>query len=136
MNQIGTEIRDINKLMMRTPGPHNDLMDTFEKLVKELSEYTKVTVTTRSNNEGYNVHIGSGHTLVSGTEASRLTMVNGSPDPNQRRMALVEGKGVKVIKSEGIDGRLGSLFKMRDELIPYVQDELGRVATSISYGDE
>ncbi len=134
INQIGTEIRDVNKLMMRTPGPHNDLMDTYEKLIKELSEYTKVTVTTRGNNEGFNVHIGSGHTLVSGTESSKLTMVDGNPDAGQRKLALIEGKGLKVIKNEGIDGRIGSLFKMRDELIPYVQDELGRVATSISYG--
>jgi len=133
INQIAGEIRDINKLMMRTPGPHNDLMDSYEKLVRELSQYTKVTVTTRGNNEGFNVHIGSGHTLVSGNEASTLTMVDGSPDPNQRKLALIEGKGLKVIKNEGIDGRLGALFKMRDELIPYVQDELGRVATSLSY---
>jgi flagellar hook-associated protein 1 FlgK len=133
MNQIAVEIRDVHRLMMRTPGPHNDLMDKHEKLVKELSEYTKVTVTKRENNEGFNVHIGNGHTLVSGTEASKLTMVHGSPDANQRQLALVEGKGVKVITEKGIDGRLSSLFRMRDELVPFVQDELGRVSTSLAY---
>ncbi|MDV7103236.1 flagellar hook-associated protein FlgK [Vibrio sp. TH_r3] len=134
VNQIGDEIKDLHKLMMRTPGPHNDLMDSHEKLVKELSEYTKVTVTPRNNNEGYNIHIGSGHTLVSGAESSKLAIVDGSPDAQQRQLALVEGKGIKPINHTDIDGKLESLFKMRDELIPYVQDELGRVATSISYG--
>lgn len=134
INQIGGEIRDLHKLMMRTPGPHNDLMDTHEKLVKELSQYTKVTVTPRNNNEGFNVHIGSGHTLVSGVEASQLTMIDGSPDAQQRQLALIEGKGIKAINHADIDGKLESLFKMRDEFIPYVQDELGRVATSLSYG--
>jgi len=108
-------------------------MDTHEKLVKELSQYTKVTVTPRNNNEGFNIHIGSGHTLVSGVEASKLTMVDGFPDAKQRQLALIEGQGIKMISHEGIDGKLESLFRMRDELIPYVQDELGRVATSLSY---
>ncbi|WP_413284901.1 flagellar hook-associated protein FlgK [Vibrio sp. MA40-2] len=134
VNQIGDEIKELHQLMMRSPGPHNDLMDSHEKLIKELSEYTKVTVTPRSNNEGFNIHIGSGHTLVSGVESSKLTMIDGSPDAQQRQLALIEGKGIKAISHTDIDGKLESLFRMRDDLIPYVQDELGRVATSISYG--
>ncbi len=133
INQIGDEIKDLHKLMVRTPGPHNDLMDTHEKLVKELSEYTKVSVTQRKNGEGFNIYIGNGHTLVSGVESSKLTMINGSPDAQQRQLALIEGQGVKAINHDGIDGKLESLFKMRDEFIPYVQDELGRLATSVSY---
>ncbi|EDP58499.1 flagellar hook-associated protein FlgK [Vibrio sp. AND4] len=132
MNQLAVEIRDVHRLMMRTPGPHNDLMDQHEKLVKELSEYTKVTVTPRKNSEGFNVHIGNGHTLVSGTEASQLKMIDGSPDVHQRRLAMVEGGGIKAIKSDDIDGKIGALLKMRDEHIPQVMDELGRVATAFS----
>lgn len=105
VNQLAVEIRDVHRLMMRTPGPHNDLMDQHEKLIKELSEYTKVTVTPRKNSEGFNVHIGNGHTLVSGTEASQLKMIDGSPDVHQRRLAMVEGGGIKAIKSDDIDGK-------------------------------
>ena len=133
MNRLAVEIRDVHRLMMRTPGPHNDLMDTHEKLINELAEYTKVTLTRRENNEGFNVHIGNGHTLVSGTEASTLTMVHGSPDANQRQLALIEGKGIKAITKDGLDGRLASLFEMRDELVPFVQDELGRLSTALAY---
>lgn len=127
MNQIGTEIRDIHRLMMRKPGPHNDLMDTHEKLIAELSEYTKVTVTPRSNREGFNVHIGNGHTLVSGTEASKLSLIDGFPDAQQRRLAMIEGQGIKPISSKDIDGKIGSMLDMRDEKIPYVLDELGKM---------
>ncbi len=132
VNQLAVEIRDVHRLMMRTPGPHNDLMDQHEKLIKELSEYTKVTVTPRKNSEGFNVHIGNGHTLVSGTEASQLKMIDGSPDVHQRRLAMVEGGGIKAIKSDDIDGKIGALLKMRDEHIPQVMDELGRLATAFS----
>ncbi|MEZ8826990.1 flagellar hook-associated protein FlgK [Vibrio amylolyticus] len=133
INQLALELRDTQRLMMRTPGPHNDLMDQHEKLVSELSEYTKVTVTARKHGEGFNIHIGNGHTLVSGTEASQLKMVDGYPDVHQRRLAIVEGKGIKAITSKDIDGKLGALLEMRDKHIPYLMDELGRMSTAFSY---
>ena len=133
INQLGLEIRDLQRLMMRTPGPHNDLMDQHEKLVKELSEYTKVTVTPRKNAEGFNVHIGNGHTLVSGTEASQLKMIDGYPDVKQHRLAMVEGNGIKPITARDIGGKIGALMDMRDKHIPGLLDELGRMATSFSY---
>ncbi|MYM57839.1 flagellar hook-associated protein FlgK [Vibrio sp. OCN044] len=133
VNQLAIEIRDMHRLMMRTPGPHNDLMDTHEKLIAELSEYTKVTVTPRKNAEGFNVHIGNGHTLVSGTEASQLTMIDGYPDVHQHRLAMIEGKGLKAITTRDIDGKIGAMLSMRDEKIPYLMDELGRMTTAFSH---
>ena len=133
INQLAIEIRDLQRLMMRTPGPHNDLMDTHEKLVKELSEYTKVTVTPRKNAEGFNIHIGNGHTLVSGTEASQLKMIDGYPDVKQTRLAMVEGDGIKAITSKDIGGQIGALFEMRDKSIPNLLDEIGRMSTAFSY---
>ncbi|EKO3510301.1 flagellar hook-associated protein FlgK [Vibrio fluvialis] len=133
INQLAVEIRDLQRLMMRTPGPHNDLMDQHEKLVAELSQYTKVTVTPRKNAEGFNVHIGNGHTLVSGTEASQLKMIDGYPDIHQRRLAMVEGKGIKPITARDIGGKIGALMDMRDKHIPGLLDEIGRLATSFSF---
>ncbi|WGV99593.1 flagellar hook-associated protein FlgK [Vibrio sp. YMD68] len=133
INQLALEIRDTQRLMMRTPAPHNDLMDQHERLVSELSEYTKVTVTERKGGEGFNVHIGNGHTLVSGTEASQLKMIDGYPDVHQRRLAIVEGKGVKAITTKDIDGKIGALLENRDKHIPYLMDELGRMSASFSF---
>ncbi len=133
MNQIGIEIRDLHRLMMRTPGPHNDLMDEHEQLINELSEYTKVTVTPRKNAEGFNVFIGNGHTLVSGTEASELTMIDGYPDVHQRRLAMIEGKGIKAITTKDIGGKFGAMLSMRDEKLPQLLDELGKMATAFSH---
>ena len=133
VNQIAVELRDIQRLMMRNPGPHNDLMDQHEKLVKELSEYTKVTVTPRRNAEGFNIHIGSGHTLVSGTEASTLALVPGYPDAKQKRLAMVEGTGIKAITMDDIGGKIQSMLQMRDENIPFVLDQLGMLATGLAF---
>jgi len=133
INQLAIELRDLQRLMMKTPGPHNDLMDKHEKLVRELAQYTKVTITPRKNSEGFNIHIGNGHTLVSGTEASQLKMIPGKPDTHQLRLAMVEGHGIKPITHKDMDGKIGALFNMRDNQIPHLLDEIGRVATAFSY---
>ncbi|MGL4828211.1 MAG: flagellar hook-associated protein FlgK [Vibrio sp.] len=133
INQLALEIRDLQRLMMRVPGPHNDLMDKHEKLVAELSQYTKVTVTQRKNGEGFNVHIGNGHTLVSGTEASQLKVIDGFPDTQQHRLAMVEGKVLKAISSRDIGGKMEAILDMRDKHIPYLMDEVGRLALSFSH---
>ncbi|EGR1075539.1 flagellar hook-associated protein FlgK [Vibrio cholerae] len=133
INQLALEIRDLQRLMMRVPGPHNDLMDKHEKLVSELSQYTKVTVTQRKHGEGFNIHIGNGHTLVSGTEASQLRVINGFPDTQQHRLAMVEGKALKAISARDIGGKMEAILDMRDEHIPYLMDEVGRLALSFSH---
>ncbi|ELJ8713676.1 flagellar hook-associated protein FlgM [Vibrio cholerae] len=133
INQLALEIRDLQRLMMRVPGPHNDLMDKHEKLVSELSQYTKVTVTQRKHGEGFNIHIGNGHTLVSGTEASQLRVIDGFPDIQQHRLAMVEGKALKAISARDIGGKMEAILDMRDEHIPYLMDEVGRLALSFSH---
>ncbi|ENM5760538.1 flagellar hook-associated protein FlgK [Vibrio mimicus] len=133
INQLALEIRDLQRLMMRVPGPHNDLMDKHEKLVAELSQYTKVTVTQRKNGEGFNIHIGNGHTLVSGTEASQLRVIDGFPDTQQHRLAMIEGKAIKPISARDIGGKMEAILDMRDKHIPYLMDEVGRLAISFSH---
>lgn len=133
INQLALEIRDLQRLMMRVPGPHNDLMDKHEKLVSEPSQYTKVTVTQRKHGEGFNIHIGNGHTLVSGTEASQLRVIDGFPDTQQHRLAMVEGKALKAISARDIGGKMEAILDMRDEHIPYLMDEVGRLALSFSH---
>jgi flagellar hook-associated protein 1 FlgK len=60
-------------------------------------------------------------------------MIDGYPDVHQRRLAMIEGKGIKAITTKDIDGKLGSMLSMRDEKIPQLMDELGKLATSFSY---
>ncbi|MGF1741536.1 flagellar hook-associated protein FlgK [Vibrio profundum] len=133
VNDLALELRDLQRLMLKSPGPHNDLMDQHEKLIAELSDYTKVTVTPRKNGEGFNILIGNGHTLVSGTEASKLAMMDGYPDVHKHRLAMIEGKGIKAITSKDIDGKIGAFLDMRDNEIPHLMDELGRMASAFTY---
>lgn len=133
VNDIGRELVEVHKALIKTPasGADNDLMDRHQNLINELSQYTKVTVAPK-NNETFNVMIGSGHTLVSGTESSELRMINGKPDPQQTQLAIVEGKALKPIRNDDIGGKLAALFQYRDETLSQAMDEMGRIAIGFS----
>ncbi|RWX56534.1 flagellar hook-associated protein FlgK [Photobacterium chitinilyticum] len=133
VNDIAKELVDVHKALVKTPasGHDNDLLDRHQNLINELSEYTKVTVT-RKNAESFNVMIGSGHTLVSGTESSELRMVSGKPDPQQTQLAVVEGKSLKTIRNDDIGGKMAALFQFRDETLTHAMDEVGRIAIGFS----
>lgn len=133
VNDIGRELVEVHKALVKTPasGADNDLMDRHQNLINELSQYTKVTVTPK-NNETFNVMIGSGHTLVSGTESSELRMINGKPDPQQTQLAIVEGNALKPIRNDDIGGKLAALFQYRDETLSQTMDEMGRIAIGFS----
>ncbi|WP_413110721.1 flagellar hook-associated protein FlgK [Thaumasiovibrio sp. DFM-14] len=130
VNDIGKELVDIHQALIKSPGSSNDLLDRHNTLIKELSQYTKVTVTPK--NDSFNVMIGTGHTLVSGTESSELLMIAGSPDPQQTQLAMREGKATKAIQMSGLDGKLAALLELRDKTLPQVMDELGRLSIGFS----
>ncbi|ELR65126.1 Flagellar hook-associated protein FlgK [Photobacterium marinum] len=129
INDIAKELVDVHKALVKSPvSKHdNDLMDRHQNLINELSEYTKVSVS-RKNDETFNIMIGSGHTLVSGTECSELRMVNGKPDPQQTQLAIVEGKSLKTIRNDDIGGKMAAMFQYRDETLSHAMDEMGRIA--------
>jgi len=134
VNNIAKELVDVHKALVKTPasGHDNDLLDRHQSLINELSEYTKVTIT-RKNDQSFNVMIGGGHTLVSGTEASELRMVSGKPDPQQTQLAIVEGKSLKTIRNDDIGGKMAAMFQYRDETLSHAMDEMGRIAIGFSH---
>ncbi|SFP85589.1 flagellar hook-associated protein FlgK [Enterovibrio norvegicus] len=131
MNDIGAEIVDVHKALLKSQAVDNDLLDRHQSLINELSEFTQVSVNQRDDGL-YNVIIGSGHTLVSGLHSSELKTVPGDPDHQKRRLALVEGKSLKAIDNDDIRGRLGAMFEYRDNTLGQVRDELGRLAAGFS----
>ncbi len=131
MNDIGREIVDIHKALLKSQAVDNDLLDRHQQLINELSEFTQVSVNQRDDGL-YNVIIGSGHTLVSGLHSSELQTVPGVPDHQKRRLALVEGKTLKPIDNSDIRGKLGAMFEYRDQTLAQARDEIGRLAAGFA----
>ncbi|WP_150142527.1 flagellar hook-associated protein FlgK [Candidatus Enterovibrio escicola] len=127
INDIGIEIVDIHKALLKSPAVDNDLLDRHQSLINELSELSQVSVNQRDDGL-YNIIIGSGHTLVSGLYSSELKTIHGDPDHQKRRLALIEGKSPKVINNKDMHGKLGAMFEFRDNTLVQVRDELGRLA--------
>lgn len=131
MNDIGRELVDTQRALLKSQSLDNDLLDRQDRLINELSEFTQVSVNRRDDGL-VNVIIGSGHTLVSGLNSSELTTLPGVPDHQKQRLALVEGKSVKPIDHSDIRGKLGAMFEYRDNTLGQARDEFGRLSVGFA----
>ena len=131
MNAIAHEIVDANLAIIKSQGVNNDLLDRRDELISQLSEFTQVTVTERTNGT-INVLMGTGHTLVSGTQVSQLALIAGKPDTQEPQLALLEGQTIKPISHDGMRGKLGALFDYRNTTLAQTRDQFGRLAAGFS----
>lgn len=113
-------------------GNPNALMDQRDAAVAELNKLVNVTVTTQDGN-GYNLYIGNGLPLVTGTQATGMTISTNPADPTQSMPALKIGTNTVPLDSSQISGgQLGGLLAFRDQVLVPTQRELGKIAYSMS----
>lgn len=131
VNSLSQAIADINKEIVVAVGrsggqPPNDLLDTRDQLVEQLSEL--VSVKTLAQDDGaLNVFIGNGQSLVTGFNAATLD-VSGSPyDATQMQINYSVGTASADITSNISGGKLGGLLSFRDEILDPAQNDLGRI---------
>ncbi len=107
--------------------PPNDLLDQRDALVAELNREIQVTVVRQG--DAYNVFIGNGQPLVTGSTPGRLSAVPDPQDPTRTAVALASGSGDVVLKEELLGGgRLGGELAFRRETLEPARNELGRIA--------
>lgn len=136
VNSLSRAIADINKEIVVAVGrsggqPPNDLLDTRDQLVNQLSEL--VTVRTLAQDDGsVNVFIGSGQSLVTGFNAATLS-VSGSPyDATEMQINYSVGGMAADITGNISGGKLGGLLDFREDVLDPAQNDLGRVAVVLS----
>lgn len=132
VNSLSRAIADINKEIVVAVGrsggqPPNDLLDTRDQLIGQLSEL--VSVSTLAQDDGaVNVFIGNGQSLVTGYNAATLS-VNGSPyDATEMRIYYGTGATAADITENVRGGKLGGLLQFRDDILDPAQNDLGRIA--------
>lgn len=132
VNSLSQAIADINKEIVVAVGrsggqPPNDLLDTRDQLIGQLSEL--VAVSTLAQDDGaVNVFIGNGQSLVTGYNAATLS-VNGSPyDATEMRIYYGTGAAAADITDNVRGGKLGGLLQFREEILDPAQNDLGRIA--------
>ena len=114
-----------------TGAPPNDLLDQRDRQLGELA--THVNISTVLQDDGsLNVFIGSGQSLVVGTQAGRLTTV---PDPYlpQRQTFVYQTTGGSVdLRNVLSGGTVGGLMDFRREMLDPARNQIGQIAVGLS----
>lgn len=136
ISEISYELASINETIMHTQditqvGEPNDLLDSRDQLISELSQFTSVTTLT-DNNDVMTVMIGQGKTLVAGITPMTVQVASGDPDPLQTELKLVGGYGSVGIIGSTLGGSLGASFEFRDEHLEQTRSEIDRLTMAIS----
>lgn len=137
INTYSTQIADLNEKIISTGAiggqPANDLYDKRDKLVADLNELVKVTVTSNTNGS-YNVFVGSGQQLVVGSQVTMMSAEPASADRSRNVIGLVGPTGnIQELPESLISGgKLGGLLSFRSEALDASFNQLGLMATSFT----
>jgi flagellar hook-associated protein 1 len=138
INAIGGQIASLNHQISQLSGsagdqPPNDLLDTRDRLVSQLSKLVGVTVVEQDGGQ-YNLFVGNGHTLVLGGRAATMASVASAADPTRKAIALVgtNGKPMQLKDSDVTGGALGGVMGFRAQSLVGTQNAIGRLATVLA----
>ncbi|CAI8845683.1 flagellar hook-associated protein 1 FlgK [Pseudomonas sp. IT-196MI5] len=126
---IATLNQKISELSTGTNQP-NDLLDSRNEAVRQLSELVGTQVVERGNS--YDVYIGSGQPLVVGNTTNTLQTVPSQGDPSRIALQLNRGSSTIDVTSVVSGGEIGGLLTYRKEVLDPSLNELGRVALVVA----
>ncbi len=135
ISQISSEIGRINEQILHSQNPvsgrPNDLLDTRDRLVNDLSKYTSVHTVTDDNNV-MSVMIGNGATLVAGITPMSVSVSAGDPDPNKTTLNIVSPNSAVQLNGNVVGGEIAAKYEFRDQHIAQIRSEMNRLAMAIS----
>ncbi|MBR9911603.1 MAG: flagellar hook-associated protein FlgK [Gammaproteobacteria bacterium] len=133
INSLASNIATLNNKISQTTSSlaPNDLLDQREEALRQLSELVAIDVVDQGDGL-VNVSVGSGQSLVIGSTARQMAIVDGELDPQLREVAFSDGARSQVITAFINGGELGGLLDFRDSILSTSLNELGRVAMVLS----
>src|SRR5690554_3169094 len=137
VNRLAATVAELNTAILssRAAGhPPNDLLDTRDEAIRQLSTYIGVTVVNQDD-DTLNLFIGSGQPLVVGSTANRIEAVQGSADPGRFDLNFISGGSRQNINSMVSGGEIGGLLRFREEVLDQTFNHLGRLALAINEED-
>lgn len=132
INDISEQIADINGQLTRaesTGGEASDLRDRRANLLDELSGFVNVRALEHKNGS-VSVSLESGHTLVTGTNASELIATDGNL--YQRGIKSSPNSDPVKLDTERVGGRLGATFEAYNEDVTGALEDLNEVAYALA----
>ena len=116
-----------------TGAEPNSLLNRRDQLVAELSERVDVKVYIQDGG-AYNVSIGNGQPLVSGSESYQLVAIDSSLEPYKTVVGYEDSAGNVLELQESLfeGGKLGGLMSFRSETLDEVENKVGQLAVSLA----
>ncbi|HTO18353.1 MAG TPA: flagellar hook-associated protein FlgK [Pseudomonas sp.] len=133
VNDLASKIAQLNDSIQyarATGAEPNDLLDTREQAVRELSDLVGVKVVDQDGQ--YALFLGNGQPLVIGGSANSITAQPSQDDPS--RMALVFNTPTASLDVSGVlsGGAIGGLLRYRNDVLDTAMNELGRLSLVVS----
>lgn len=138
INTATQQLAEINRQLERAQGngaPPADLLDQRDMLLEELSKQMGISVNEDPNSGRVDVTLADGRPLVSGTTAYKLQTSPSDADPNKIIVSYVDASGnaTPLDESSMTKGRLGGLFKFRNEDLTVARQELDQMAFMMAH---
>jgi len=135
INALATNVAELNNSIAAATSvsadPPNDLLDQRDEALRQLSELVSVQAYDQGDGQ-INVIVGGGQTLVVGSTARELALVNGELNASEMDIAFNDDQGSQVITSFLNGGEVGGLLSFRDTALRDSYNELGRLALVMS----
>jgi len=135
VNRYASQIASLNSQIALARGSGhepNDLLDQRDAAIRSLNESVRATTVEQSDGS-VNVFLGSGQALGVGGRTMKLAPQVDPSDPQSIQIGIQDGNGLSVIAPELIGGgKIGGLLQFRTEDLPAVENELGRLAVTLS----
>jgi len=131
INRIASQIADVNdKIAVAGVGARpNDLLDRRDALVLELSGLVSVS-TTIQDDGAMNVFVGSGQSLVLGTNVQRFGVRASEFDPTRVSVVYEGASGSTPLDTALSGGTLGGLLEFRSRVLDPSRQSLGQTAVA------
>jgi len=133
VNTLSSSIASLNQQITQASASGstpNSLLDARNESVRQLNQLVGAKVV--DNNGSYDVYIGTGQSLVSGTTANSLSAVPGTSDPSQYSLKVNYSQTSSDVTSVVTGGTIGGLLRYRSDVLAPAVNELGRVAMVVS----
>ncbi|SIQ49750.1 flagellar hook-associated protein 1 FlgK [Shewanella morhuae] len=131
INEIGTELANLNLELMKSPNQDAQLLDKQDALVQELSQYAQVNVIPLENG-AKSVILGGSVMLVSGEIAMSMGTQAGNPFPKELQLNSSIGSQSVTVDPSKLGGQLGAIFDYREQTLIPASHELDQLALGIA----
>lgn len=131
INEIGTELANLNLELMKSPNQDAQLLDKQDALVQELSQYAQVNVIPQENG-AKSIMLGGSVMLVSGEIAMSMGTQAGNPFPKELQLNSSIGSQSVTVDPSKLGGQLGAMFDFRDQTLIPAGHELDQLALGVA----